>query len=110
MEDLFDLEYKPQRLVENLRKDREIVNSDSDSNLELYSRSKNQKANIPKEEGERERIQQRKSSKVQWFLMANEFDNLVLLAFTDCEIRSLKVLDAEIDRINNHYNNLIEQF
>ena len=41
--------------------------------------------------------------------MANEFDNLDLPAFTDCEIRSLKVLDAEIDRINNHYNNLIEQ-
>ena len=41
--------------------------------------------------------------------MANEFDNLDLLAFTDCEIRSLKVLDAEIDRINTHYNNLIEQ-
>ena len=41
--------------------------------------------------------------------MANEFDNLDLPAFTDCEIRSLKVLDAEIDRINNHYNNLIEE-
>ena len=41
--------------------------------------------------------------------MANEFDNLDLPAFTDCEIRSLKVLDAEIDRINNHNNNLIEQ-
>ena len=35
--------------------------------------------------------------------MANEFDKLDLPAFTDCEIRSLKVLDAEIDRINNHY-------
>ena len=41
--------------------------------------------------------------------MPNEFDNLDLPAFTDCEIRSLKVLDPEIDRINNHYNNLIEQ-
>ena len=42
--------------------------------------------------------------------MANESDNLDLPAFTDCEIRSLKVLDADrIDRINNHYNNLIEQ-
>ena len=41
--------------------------------------------------------------------MANEFDKLNLPAFTDCEIWSLKVLDAEIDRINNHYNNLIEQ-
>ena len=37
MEDLFDLEYNPQRLVEDLRKDREIVNSDSDSDLDLYS-------------------------------------------------------------------------
>ena len=41
--------------------------------------------------------------------MANEFDNLDLPAFTDCEIRSLRVLDDEINRINNHYNNLIEQ-
>ena len=41
--------------------------------------------------------------------MANESDNLDLPAFTDCETRSLTVLDAEIDRINNHYNNLIEQ-
>ena len=41
--------------------------------------------------------------------MSNEFDNLDLPAFTDCEIRSLKVLDAEICRINNHYNSLIEQ-
>ena len=41
--------------------------------------------------------------------MANEFDNLDLPAFTDCEIRSLKILDTEIDRINNHYKNLIEQ-
>ena len=41
--------------------------------------------------------------------MANESDNLDLPTFTDCEIRSLKILDAEIDRINNHYNNLIEQ-
>ena len=42
--------------------------------------------------------------------MADESDNLDLPAFTDCEIRSLKVLDADrIDRINNHYNNLIEQ-
>ena len=40
--------------------------------------------------------------------MANESDNLDLPAFTDCETRSLKVLEAEIDRINNH-NNLIEQ-
>ena len=37
MEDLFDLEYNPQRWVEDLRKDREIVNSDSDSDLDLYS-------------------------------------------------------------------------
>ena len=37
LEDLFDLEYNPQRLVEDLRKDREIVNSDSDSDLDLYS-------------------------------------------------------------------------
>ena len=41
--------------------------------------------------------------------MAKQFDYLDLPAFTDCEIRSLKVLDTEIDRINNHYNNLIEQ-
>ena len=41
--------------------------------------------------------------------MANESDNLDLPAFTDCETRGLKVLEAEIDRINNHYNNLIEQ-
>ena len=41
--------------------------------------------------------------------MANESNNLDLPAFTDCEIGSLKVLDTEIDRINNHYNNLIEQ-
>ena len=37
MEDLFDLEYNPQWFVEELRKDREIVNSDSDSDLDLYS-------------------------------------------------------------------------
>ena len=41
--------------------------------------------------------------------MANESDNLELPACTDCEIRSLKVLDTEIDRINHHYKNLIEQ-
>ena len=41
--------------------------------------------------------------------MPNESDNLYLPAFTDCETRSLKVLEAEIDRINNHYKNLIEQ-
>ena len=37
MEDLFDLKYNPQRLVEDLRKDRGIVNSYSDSDLDLYS-------------------------------------------------------------------------
>ena len=37
MEDLFDLEYNPQRLVEDLRKDRGIVESNSDSDLDLYS-------------------------------------------------------------------------
>ena len=37
MEDLFDLEYNPQRLVEELRKDKEIEASDSDSDLDLYS-------------------------------------------------------------------------
>ena len=37
MEDLFDLEYNPQKLVEELRKDKEIEASDSDSDLDLYS-------------------------------------------------------------------------
>ena len=37
LEDLFDLEYNPQRLVEELRKDKEIEASDSDSDLDLYS-------------------------------------------------------------------------
>ena len=37
MEDLFDLEYQPTKFVEELRKDREIVASDSDSDLDLYS-------------------------------------------------------------------------
>ena len=37
MEDLFDLEYQPRKLVEELRKDKEIVASDSDSDLDLYS-------------------------------------------------------------------------
>ena len=41
--------------------------------------------------------------------MANEFDDLDLPVFTECESRSLKVLDSEIERINNHYKNLIEQ-
>ena len=101
MEDLFDLEYNPQILVEDLRKDREIVNSDSDSDLDLYSdvldqidefaikveslklhlnkkkqkktpskdsRSKIRRTYISKEEEERERIQQRKSSRCNGFL------------------------------------------
>ena len=99
MEDLFDLEYNPQRLVEDLRKDREIVNSDSDSDLDLhsdvldqidefaikveslklhlnkkkqktpskYSRSKIRRL-IFQRKKERERIQQRKSSKCNDFL------------------------------------------
>ena len=37
MEDLFDLEYQPRKLAEELRKDKEIVASDSDSDLDLYS-------------------------------------------------------------------------
>ena len=37
MEDLFDLEYQPQKLVEELRKDKEIEASDSDSDLDIYS-------------------------------------------------------------------------
>ena len=41
--------------------------------------------------------------------MAKEIDDSELPAFTDCEIRSLKVLDKEIDKINNHYSGLIEQ-
>ena len=41
--------------------------------------------------------------------MANEFDDLDLPVFTECESRSLKVIDSEIERINNHYKNLIEQ-
>ena len=31
--------------------------------------------------------------------MANEFDDLDLPVFTECESRSLKVLDSEIERI-----------
>ena len=34
---MFDLEYQPRKLVEELRKDKEIVASDSDSDLDLYS-------------------------------------------------------------------------
>ena len=99
LEDLFDLEYNPQRLVEDLRKDREIVNSDSDSDLDLYSdvldqidefaikveslklclNKKKQKKTPSKDSRskirrlifqrkERERIQQRKSSKCNDFL------------------------------------------
>ena len=41
--------------------------------------------------------------------MTKEVDDLELPAFTDCEIRSLKVLDIEIDKLNNHYTGLIEQ-
>ena len=41
--------------------------------------------------------------------MANKFDDLDLPVFTECEVRSLKVLDTEIDRIKTHYNNFIEQ-
>ena len=37
MEDLFDLEYQTRKLVEELRKDKEIVASDSDSDFDLYS-------------------------------------------------------------------------
>ena len=37
LEDLFDLEYNPQRFVEDLRKDKEIVDSGSESDLDLYS-------------------------------------------------------------------------
>ena len=100
MEDLFDLEYNPQRLVEDLRKDREIVNSDSDSDLDLYSDvlnqidefaikveslklclNKKEQKKIPSKDSrskirrlifqrkkERERIQQKKSSKCNDFL------------------------------------------
>ena len=100
LEDLFDLEYNPQRLVEDLRKDREIVNSYSDSDLDLYSdvldqidefaikveslrlrlNKKKQKKTPSKDsrskirrlifqrKKERERIQQRKSSKCNDFL------------------------------------------
>ena len=37
MEDLFDLGYNPQRFVEDLIKDKEIVDFHSDSDLDLYS-------------------------------------------------------------------------
>ena len=37
MEDLFDLEYQPRKLIEELRRDKEIVASESDSDLDLYS-------------------------------------------------------------------------
>ena len=41
--------------------------------------------------------------------MAKEFDDLDLPVFIECESRSLRVLDGEIEKINNHYKNLIEQ-
>ena len=95
MEDLFDLEYNPQRLVEDLRKDREIVNSDLDlysdvldqidefaikvESLKLCLNKKKQKKAPSKDSRpkirrlifqrkERERIQKRKSSKCNDFL------------------------------------------
>ena len=34
---IFDLEYQPQKLVEEFRKDKEVAESDSDSDLDLYS-------------------------------------------------------------------------
>ena len=40
--------------------------------------------------------------------MANEFDDLDLPVFTECESRSFRVLDGEIEKINNH-KNLIKQ-
>ena len=41
--------------------------------------------------------------------VTSDFDDLDLPVFTECEVRSLKVLDIEIDRIKNHDNNLIEK-
>ena len=40
---------------------------------------------------------------------AGESSNLELPAFTDCEERSLKVLDKEIEKLNERYHSLIEQ-
>ena len=97
VEDLFDLEYNPQRLVEDLRKDREIVNSDLDlysdvldqinefsikvESLKLLCLNKKKQKKTPSKDSrskirrlifqrkkERERIQQRKSSKCNDFL------------------------------------------
>ena len=96
MEDLFDLEYNPQRFVEELRTDKEIVDSDLDlysdvldqidefaikvESLKLCLNKKKQKKTPSKDskskirtlifqrKKERERIQQSKLSKYNDFL------------------------------------------